>query len=978
MDSLLDLNGPDSMVPFIYRDPMKMIPVPSDLAARYSDERPASRSQARPAVADMTDQEMETWREWNRQAKDDASVAHFVLNELPELKAKARRAVNNRDFDAGQAIVDRVAEVVDTRADFLAQWANLPEGGAAAQRVSADVQQVVTGDFKDAWGLSNLLNTESEEAKSERAKSASKDLDVSEDVARATFDRDHEKHPVYRMFGPILAARGLPQSSEMTAQQVKDQQTAYLKSVVRLDQKYGSQFGSPSDLGEFVAAFNANMNGKGVTAGESVLMSAAETFLNQHDYSAHEFMQRYADSVKALMGPGAGMPDDQGKSKEQTIRGRMDVHEAQALMSAFTREAARLGVQDDVTSGKYRDALAASALVSRRLHELYGIDLRDGVRGGTSSSIARMALSKLGVPGADDGVLPRIDEVTSRLSLLMSEPTRQLVQLKQGQKGDIAGSLVDGQNPYLQTEMAMVRKAGPALWKAMSAGGDMQPVIDAMASALTPRLGADLAKNVAGDLVGNLTGNEGGPRMTIEESLRRRGLIPKAEAPEDVPADKRLSYGDNFNSNDIGLLAKGEVVSTERGNENLRRAQKEMAIQIQRREQDAGQKEKGLYSPDYCKAAGRLYANLTGDWSDELVTSGLLIDLSIKGRTARGSGQSFAAKDDNERSMVYDNARLLLAKLRNENLPREVRAEAAAKLLIIGASGAPLYETRSESGGLGSTYSRPVRHLWPSIREALAAVGYGVPDDQRDFEARGFDLRALAKVMPELLESNLVKSGFLELEGRAGSGFSVKNMLRKGQVEAVSDPKKNDGRDDPTLSEEQLAARRALATFETEATATGSALARYQKHLAAEGMDGDGMQVATAAAARSFADAYRNGGVAEVERTLQAWMGRRRYYLPHMSATSGPDKTTTYSIDPHQVDVTPQLTPAEWESVRRMKVDEYRALTNQDLPDGVLETLQVTGPATYRDMIALKKAFALTQARSAGTTSGKESGEQPQ
>ena len=980
MDLLDFSNNTGSLIP---RGPaIRNLSVPSaDLSARYDFGR-RRPSVPRPAVSEPTDQEVANWQDWSKQALDDSSAAYAVLRELPELEARAGRATASGDVDEALAVASRVDEIVGKFGDLLTPWGSLKGGGEEGAAVSNRVLQAVNGQFRYQWGtqlpgggfrpLAELLDENSEESKARRAHRASLDLDAPEPVARAVFDRDDPKHAVYRRFSGLLEKGVAPGADPVAVLHDRDRRTAFFKSVQKLDTRMGDRFASPSEMGEFVAAFDSNMNAKGLTAAESVFMDAADAFLRQKDggYSADEFMQRFKASVDALSGPQAGGPDRKpgDPSKEQSLRERMSVLEAQDLMSALVREAGRLGVEGDVTSGKYRDAMASAALASRRLGELYGIDLRAGGKGDASSSVAQLALSRLNVPGSDGGSLASaVDEVTSRLSTLASGPTRELVRVKQGQRGDISGQMEDGANPYLQTELAAMRKAGAALWKAVSDnGGNVEltmarlaepgqtrdSVVSAIASGLAPRLGGRLAAAVAGDLVGNMVGDENGPKMTVEESLRRRAALPKP-GPESVPEEKRLSPQDGFDDSDIALLARGEAVASERGNGGLRDAQRQLAVMIQERRG----KDKNVR---YHRAVGELYSKLTGD-TDELVTSGLL------GKLAGISDFGDADGADKARASVDR----LAAEVKDVNRSESLRAEALAKLMIIGASGVVLKDSPSPTPTASitgaSAWTRR-NDRWPLIREAAKTMGLVLPSTQSAYVQAGFDgsILALRQVAPSIAESSLARSGLVNLSG-TGPVWDEKNMLRVNQTTSYSDPLKNDGRSEPNLSDEQRAARRALATFETKDTAVGAASARYREHLLSQGLFGDSLAMTEAAGASAFADAYRNGGAAGVDRQLAKLTALRRYFLPSWQATASDDgngkKSVSYVTSPTQVVPTDMLTPEGWEAQKRIAAEQYERMTGQKVPDGLFDQLQTTAPATYRDMMALQRAFATIDRR---------------
>lgn len=242
-------------------------------------------------------------------------------------------------------------------------------------------------------------------------------------------------------------------------------------------------------------------------------------------------------------------------------------------------------------------------------------------------------------------------------------------------------------------------------------------------------------------------------------------------------------------------------------------------------------------------------------------------------------------------------------------------------------------------------------------------MGLGLPSGPVAYAQTGFrsSLSLLGQVAPSIAESNLVKSGLVNLSG-TGPSWNEKNMLRVNQATSYSDPLKNDGRSEPNLSDEQRAARRALATFETKDTAVGAASARYREHLLSQGLFGDSLAMTEAAGASAFADAYRNGGAAGVDRQLAKLTALKRYFLPSWQATASDNgngkKSVSYVTSPTQVVPTDMLTPEGWEKQKRIAAEQYERMTGQKVPDGLFDQLQTTAPATYRDMMALQRAFA--------------------
>lgn len=962
--------APSLVVPYpdFPSSPQVLTPASGSRYARPGKARP-ELTQAPPAQEPQANEAgLDAWLGVTKQAEVDGSAASVVVNELPSLQLRAQSAVADNDPDALSAVTSRISEIKEQYGDALAPWANLRNAGPEGRRVSALVYQVMSGQFKHdpGWGAGNktvaqVENSWSEEGMASKARRTSLDLSIDEGTARAMFDRNDPRYSVYGRFSGLLDKNTKAMTPDAT--QAKDRQTAFLRSVQRFDRKYSDRFDNAHDLGEFVTAFDDNVNKDGLFAGDSAMAAAADAFLAQRDksgrersVSADDFMHQYAASVQALMPPRPKPQDGKAPTREQTILERMTVHEAQSLLAAFTKRAGDLGVQDQVVTGLYRDTLANAATMNRRLHEFYGIDL--GEKSGASAAVADLALSRLNVPGADAGLAPRVDELTSRLQMLMSDPTRKMVQRKQGERGDVSSRIVDGHNPYLHIEMSLVRKTGAALWKVvsdykgdvetamsriMSGGRERGEILAAMESALAPRFGKKLAAGIASDMWGNLVGQENGPKTTLEESLRRRSGCLEAGSPDAIPANKTLSAGDGLDDGDVALLARGELIKSVKGDEGLRDAQRRLAVAWQDREG----KDKNF---KYFKSVGNLYAQATGDW-DELVASGLLGKLS--------KATSF---DDPKRyAQIRTAANRLCAMATDTNISESQRAEALVKLLIVGASGARLWEEGEAARHNGVYDPNP---LWPSVQRAARSLGLVLPD-QKSLIAQGFasSVARLAKVVPALADSTLVKSGYLNL---ATGKLDEKNMLRVQQAKSYGDPKANDGRDE-NLSDEQRAARRALATFETEDTAVGRAMARHREHLEAQGFSGTALDTQEAAANAALVDAYRNEGVVGVERQLGKLMARRVRFLPVPVQTSN-----GYMFNQDKVQATDLLSDEQWEEQQRIYAGAYERQTGQKLPDGVIEMAQVTGPGVWRDQVAFAKRRAELDAREAARAQFRE------
>ena len=988
VSSPLVVNYPDTATSGLYDDLLNngkgtsQVAVPSALASRYKapgSARPQAM-QAPAAQEPAQGDEIAQWRSLTAQAQEVNSAADIAVNRLPALELRARRAAALNDFEGLSAVDGEISGLVRDYGDALTPWADMRDAGPRGRRVSALVNQVLSGQYREAWGMAQLLDDNSEEALSRRAALASKDLGVPAAVARSLVDRNDPKYAVYGRFAGLLD-KTKPGTDPVAAQQARDRQTSYFRSVAKLDGRLGSEFDSAYDFADFVSAFDENLNAKGISAGESVLNSAADAYLAQKGrVSPREFVQNYAASVKALMPPDRPQtgPDGKPQSREQSLRGRMETHEAQALMSAFVTRAARAGVTDDVTVGKYRDVLANAADMTRKLSDLYGIDLR--ADGNASAGTADLALSRLGVLSGDGaGLADRIDGVTSRLSLLASEPTRRAIQMKQGQKG-VAGVPVDEPNPYFQTELAAVRRAGGVLWdlaskygtedalRRVEAGGEeRERVLSAMAKGFEPRMGARLARGVAEDLIGNLFGRgdpDGGPMMTVEESIRRRGRMPTATA-DAVPPGERLSAGAGFDDNDIALLARGEAIKSARGDEGLRDAQRRLAVAWQ----DRKGKNKNF---EYFKSVGNLYARVTGD-RDELVTSGLLGKMFAQGKDF---------SDYKHYGIVKSSVENAIQVLKDNNKSPEERLEALAKYAIIRGALSDYtirtnYFYRGPESAMerafllaGFSGARVFESLDHEVHKAAASLGVNTPRPSKSFwESWGTWNRAknewsqddvsrvlgMVSRVPEFAKSTLVKSGYLNLDT---GKLDEKNMVRVSQQEAAGNPMSNDGRDDPTLSDEQREARRVLSTFETKKSAVATAGARYREHLLSQGVEGDALNMMEAAAASQFADAYRNDGAAGVDRQLQANLNIRRYYLPRWVQTKD-----GWQTDPEHVRVMDTATPADWERQQALELEQYKKYTGNDAPKGWLAALQVSGPSTYRDMVALRRAAALAAAK---------------
>lgn len=975
-------------------DPQVVVPAS---ASRY--ELPASiRPAAVKAPAAQTplpsERELDTWLGLSKQAENAGSAAAFAVHELPELELRAQRAVADDDPDELSAVTARIDDAVTRFGSALTPWAYLQGAGPMGQEVSRRVNQVLSKRYKHEWGMnvpgkgartvSMVQDDWTDENVARRTRRVAKDLDVSEAAARAMFDRRADNYPVYSMFAGLLDKGNESQQNNPLVQTARMNQTAYLHAVQKLETEYGKRFSGSSDMAEFVKAFDVGMNKDGkMSSDDSLLMSVADSFLGQRSKangikSATRFVNQYNELVKGLIDPK--LLEDPGEDKpatgEQTLRRRMAVHEAQTLATAFTNRAAELGVQDRVVTGQFRDSLANAAFAARRLNEIYGIDPY-GEPGG-AANIAELALARLGVPGARAGFMSQVDEVVARASQFASSATRKTVQMKQTDRGDVIGRASDGSNPYFQTELSLMNKVGAALWRAsrtnrgdvstatsraMTEGTDENKMVfGALVDALSPRFFGDrrLAEKVASDMMGNLDGTSGAPKMTLEKALRSRAIPASAAETGGVPPDRVLSVGGGITSNDVGLLARGEAIQSERGNEAIRGAQRQLARAISKHdaEKSGEAREKDF---DYQKAVGDLYATVSGD-ADYLLRTGLLGKMAATDHF----------NDKKHTTVIRAAVRGLATFAADENQPRAERAEAMAKLMIVMASGydpdpVPL-RSLANPESLDPT--------WKKVRSTARSMGVYLPPRREQYVKSKPDLTKLIEAVPEIAESNLAKSGYLNIHT---GHLDAKNMLRVQQENTYRDPQKikgNGGKGGDELSDEQKSAQRVLATFETEESDVGRAMNQYRMHLMRTGLDRDTVSGIEGSAFASLSDAWNNGGAPAVARQLQKLTSRNIYYLPEIARVQNPGgKGHHYAINPEKVRLANNnlpLTAAEWEDEKAKFRAQYKRLVGKELDEGYLDGFQPQAVGKFQNMMFYYRAKAKAQAAAEGRAAGQE------
>ena len=970
---------------------------PGTLAPRYgvSTEQPAEQytslrqvSRSPTAPAPLTSLEQENWDANLAAARDESSLAHTVIYELPNLQAQSRRAVANNDPVALAAVSKRIGEIINDQDADLAGWENLRYNGAEGTARSLLVRQVRSGQWRHdpSWGLASGSQTRTPADVEGADKQLAQELSITDDVAKAMVDRNDPRYALYGRFARFLRPlASMPstgdQRADLARQAAYDQKSALLRATIRLEHRHSDM--DPQELGELVEAFDTKLQGTGVTFGDSLLDQLVtgyrEFTADGTPMSASEYVSKFSELATSLQPPDIKSQD----GKEKTEAGRRAIHESHALAGALTAEAARLGVPDVLTDGVYRDTLAGASTTLRLFNQIYGVNVFDSKTGGTAKRAAQMALVRAGVPGADDGGLSgTIDAMSSTLSLMLSDPTRDSIKLAQAQNGTSTSSEVKPDNPYYTVEATAMRAAGTAMWqymqryglsfpamlRAMSAPGDMgdgdamMAVVAAVERPLATRINdPELAHDVARELVLNMVGRENGSRKTLRDLLvEKSGLLRQLEATKSEGG--ALSAGQDFDSNDLALLARGEVIQTNpEYNQAFADAQRQLSLAIQKRVVKGKSDD---YNMSVYKAAGRLYHTIVGlgsgsGYANELIASGYLGKLTA----ANEADRRFDWKDRNRLFGMYED---LVKRASDSDVSMAGRTEALASLIMAGAGARDTFvrtETSSPSPQSTTGVSFPVqtrRDLWIQVQAAARTLGVELPSDFKNYDAASL-IRNLATTNPALAESDMVTSGYLD--PRTGTA-SLKNMLRYQQAKSALDPLVNSGRADPQVTDSERAARRALGTFEqTRDSSVGPALHAYSQLLQAQGVTGVALLSAQAVAGQQLADAWRREGPTAVEQCVRTLMSHRRWFVPKVQLTT--DFRTKKNIPvrvPNAVEPTRPMTELEYRAERmrlqRMYFDAGLTLTDQDFDDAV-----VHGPQQYNEGLRISAAAELAKAK---------------
>lgn len=874
----------------------------AEVAARYAGGRPAEgQPTASLAPADRDEDSV-------RRADEvvaRAGIAPFLMRDIPNRLARMERYAKAGDIESLREDVDWITRFSNTHDDDLREWSQIRGGGKLAESAANLAQSLRLGTAIDPFRAT--LDEWSEDGKARRARMLSEKYNVGPDVAMAMFDPSSDLYPVFGPFGKALMAKPrTPQESEALDKAQKAAQEG-LTDAAGFVKDYGETFGDSRLCGRFVSVYNRLFNANETVSSPRFMRSAADAFLKQRDggTAPEDFLsgvKSLRDQVMAQLAPNT-------KNELET---RAREHEANSYVSAFL-DATKGQIAPD--SLAYGPALASAAAKVASAQLDYGIDLREA-GSGVSKRVAGMALTMLGVPGADDGNLTEwLDGIRQRVDLVKGSDGPTVVD-----PADKSRTAQPAEGSYAGIEKAMCKTLGNTIWRlsqetGMPPSGNVSEAIGVIMedkerrARLTGALAdtiqrqgvasSEVAMEVARGLVGNVAGET---RHTFKELLLEgSGLVDKKTGDPIMPPGVALSSGDTMTDSDLRILkANPEVaIPTAKFQKTLRGTVRD-------------------YAQDPSAFNAVRVAFSTTERKGQ--TIGLYVE-SVLGNVL--------AKDKKHNSLG------ILEKLFSSDSPDALIALAIA--YKEGSSRRPLnadlQDYRMSMGGPPSAHAAIADRVTDKMDSRFREIGVAKDGDPvaqviQYLQAKG-----------TLKDSVLYKSGLVTPEGR----FSPKTMFQKLQHDGYMDPAADHPATATSLQEEY---RKALQVFSPLDSAVGSALTQMRDILLGEGWTKEEVADAEGQYRQRFAAEWRNNGAAGLEKMLATEKSYRTRFLPVMQKDGS---FSQYEI----LRSTKRMTDKQWDDHLQAEKQNYETRNpgkKYDI-DYARRLGNDMGPTIYRNMM---------------------------
>ena len=951
-------------------------PSPDAVAMRYADR---SRSTA-PSGIDASVASLGSREELLDDMRLDGPLARaskFVLQDMGAYRDRIVRALNEGDTDAvaGYASeIDRFAQ--ENEYDLRGYMGALSRGGPEGVRLARDLSSVLTGSYKNEWGVvdprtktvvstvQSALDDTSEDSKVRRASNLAREIGVSDAVALAMTDRNDMFYPALGRYGEALTAKALTPAGQQDLDGARQALVANAKAAVPFAQKYLARFGgvddrqTAQDMGTFLSEFDRIFNTKGMVSGGRMLEDAAEAYLSARDRGETSDVSGYLSGLAEMRdGIAAGL----SRTWDTKGQARSRVHEANSILGAFIRDSMALSGGVPVDSSLYSTALSSSARKVAMLTDTYGIDLRDGT-GGLSRRISQMALKSLGVEGADDGgvsdfmdtLMPAIDRYVGSDGppvTLRAKNGQETVQPMPGSFGALEG--------------AIRTSAGRALWRMWKESGGGASGVGGAGALLSraesdPRWREELKSAVAAPLRAMFTDADVADQVaervfrnpvsdrpvTVLQALEDLAGKLDAQGKPIIPDEVRIGAGAGADGKESAggspdpsvydkiLAAPDAVIPMARGDDGLRTALTDYAMKT-KKAMSTGHTDSDVY-----RRAGAL-----GD----------LVGVSIGRDLESDPGAQMARRAVMVTVSGPDKA--LLKSRSGLNMLQEIRKGVKEgdpdALLAAGLISSRLDVTKRSVGPSDIRYY---------LLDDLESMGVTLSEGRNGLTS----VVQMLKANGTLADTVLVSSGYMDTDGNVSENM----LLRTLQERQSADPRTESPLQEPT--DGQRRARKVLSALLGPDTLVGRFNVQYTGKLKGLGYT-DEEAVQDAGRAAQLVRAASERGTMEGLRQARELMSRSQRFLPRIQ--QGADGQLRVMLD----DVSPaeMMTDEEYAVRRETFAQEMRDQFGLDITPAMLDRAQVIGPRRWAEQRAIAQKAALVGASAMAREKAKDKEEQP-
>lgn len=571
-------------------------------AERYAEQRAAypSMPSYNPASVSLTspDEAHENWMRDIDLAKEEGSVAEFAMHKIPAYRSKILTAMGNRDYTRVEALDKEISDFVEKNREGLQPWANLQRSGPQGAALSAQVNQILDGSYKDVWTMAPqgqgaqgqsmraFLDDNSDEARDSRARTFAQKRGMATEVARAITDEMDALHSLFAKdkdtFAEFDKAQGLNLADDDRARMASD--WVQTKWNLAHDKDAASAFAGEDgnldvrELNAFLSTWENNLsrtkNG-GISIIKDAIASYKELKDSENPVRPETFVQDFARFQGGLTRTVTTVNDKGIVTSQQPSP--VSMAQAIGLASKALSVGKKLGLSPDriLRNSAVQKLLADANAETQSLRD-FGFDIYSS-SDFPNDDIVETVFAKVGLPGAEDKMSFYYDGVKALNNAVMTRPdigsvpttsadgTPQFTQ-------DSSLSLAPLELPVrkaLATSIASQRQ-GNESWKdavarITSSENGMALVKDAVKKSLPNSTNPILLDALADAYIGNLVGRPGGSRVsavqvlqdfafpdqdedgapapTLQETMRKNGVLLGTTVQRPVPVEDRDAQG---------------------------------------------------------------------------------------------------------------------------------------------------------------------------------------------------------------------------------------------------------------------------------------------------------------------------------------------------------------------------------------------------------------------------------------------------